>query len=428
MFLNKLGFSVKKALCCALAPCFVAFSFSGCSAGGNFALKCGEHEINSEEFLYIVTTNILNASSKVDVSQMDESSRTDLEKLISEGSIEGQSAVDWIKEQSIKSAKNFLVARKECKTLGKEIPEDYKQNVQSSIDENYDEYGFGDLNITKEALQQHMEDLKLAQIMSEEYFGEGKSKYVDDERADEYSKEHGLKYKIVELSKLLDSPNIGEEFTKALKNEGVSNVKELAAKYMDQIAKGKTIDEIDAAFNKLFGMEQPQNPEQNFAFGYDDADDKESPEKQFVVELSPGAAPVLKEDENAYYIVQRFELDQPTIENLRGKSRNLISANEFKNFMDEQAEKCEIKVNKDVVDKVDIIAQAKLVSDGLKKMQENRMKKMSQNQEDLEGEGDEVLPKDQQDESKEQSPSSEALEEKSKQSQSKPQEQKASNS
>ena len=126
MFLNKLGFFIKKAVCCVLAPCFVACAFSGCSGNGNFALKCGEHEINSEEFLYIVTNTILGAPSKIDASQMEASSRSDLEKLISEGSIEGQPAVDWVKEQAIKSAKNFLAARKECKSLGKEVPEDYK--------------------------------------------------------------------------------------------------------------------------------------------------------------------------------------------------------------------------------------------------------------------------------------------------------------
>ncbi len=415
MFLNKLGFFVKKAVCCVLAPCFVACAFSGCSGNGNFALKCGEHEINSEEFLYIVTNTILGAPSKIDASQMEESSRSDLEKLISEGSIEGQPAVDWVKEQAIKSAKNFLAARKECKSLGKEVPEDYKTNVQSSIEESYDEYGFNDLQITKEAIQQYMEDYKMVQLLSEEYFAEGKPKYVDDERADEHSKEHGLKYKMVELNKLLDSPNIGEEFTKALKNEGVSNVKELAAKYMDQIAKGKTIDDIDAAFNKLLGMNQPQNPEQNFVYRYDDEESSEFPEKQFVVELDPGSAPVLREDEGAYYIVQRFEIDQTAIEKLRGQSRNLLSANEFKSFMDEQTEKCEITVNKEVVDKVDIIAQAKLIAEGLKKMQENRMKKMSQDQDDSDGE-DGDLSQGQEGLDKDQSTSSEASEEKSSES------------
>ena len=422
MFLNKLGFFVKKAVCCVLAPCLVAFSFSGCSSSGTFALKCGEHEINSEEFLYIVTNTILSAPSKIDAS-----SRQDLEKLISEGSIEGKSAVDWIKEQAIKSAKNFLAARKECKELGKEVPEDYKKNVQSSIDESYDEYGFSDLQITKEAIQQHMEDYKMVQLVSEEYFGEGKTKYVDDERADEYSKEHGLKYKMVKLNKLLDSPNIGEEFKKALKNEGVSSVKELAAKYMDQIAKGKTIDDINAAFNKLFGMDPPQNSEQNFVYRYDDEESSEFPEKQFVVELDPGAAPVLREDEGAYYIIQRFEIDQAAVEKLRGQSRNLLSANEFKSFMDEQAGKCEITVNKEVVDKVDIPAQAKLIAEGLKKMQENRMNKMSQDKDDSDGE-DGDLSQEQEDLGKKQSTSSGASEEKAQQNQGQPQEQKASGS
>ena len=79
--------------------------------------------------------------------------------------------------------------------------------------------------------------------------------------------------------------------------------------------------------------------------------------------------------------------------------------------MNEQAEKCEITVNKEVVDKVDIIAQAKLVAEGLKKMQENRMNKMSQDKDDSDEE-DGDLSQEQKDLDKEQSTSSEASEQK----------------
>lgn len=384
MFLNIIKTHIKAVTCVFLIFCLSLFTLSGCSGKDDPVVQVEDYKVSAGLYSLILANNIPAAQNIINYSSQTMSPSSDLEKTISEGKIEDKPAVDWVKEQSVDKAKQIAAVNVEFDKLGLTLSEEENNQINDSVEKIYEQaekQGISKLGITKEAFQQLLEYKVKFQKVKEEYFGEGKSRAISNETADEYTKSHGLKYKIVTIDKPLSEKD--ESSAKLLKNEGVASFKALVDKYMSQIANKKSIDEINAAYNKA--SEQPESALE-YTFRYDEdrlGESLDFAEKQFVVDIKPGSPVTLKEDDAAYYIIQRFDIDQESVEKQREMSKAILSQIAQDDLLKELVDKYDIKVNQGAVDSHNPVEQAKILSELIKN---NAQSQQDQNQEQNEDE------------------------------------------
>ncbi len=378
MFLNTLKTHIKSVTCVFLIFCLSLFTLSGCSGKNDPVVQVEDYKVSSGMYAFILTQNInLAARYMISFSSQTMSPSSDPEKIISEGKIEDKPAVDWIKEQSVNTAKTIAAIHVEFDKLGLTLSEEENNQINDSVEKMYptlEKQGYSKLGTTKEDWQQLCEiDVKLSKV-NEEYFGEGKSRAISDETVDEYTKSHGLKYKIVTIDKPLSEKD--ESSSKLLKNEGVANLKSLVDKYMSQIAAKKSIDDINAAYNKA--SEQPEAALE-YVFQYDDL---EFAEKEFVTDIKPNTPATLKEDDASYYIIQRFDIDQESVEKQRELSKKLLLEAAKRDLIDELLNKYDIKINQGAVDSHDPIEQTKIWAEIIKNNAQSQQEQNENEDED----------------------------------------------
>lgn len=362
MFSSILKSHIKTMTCVFFVFCLSLFALSGCDHKGEAVAQYENYKMEAGEYKYILIQQIFAAQSELITSLDATSNPSDLSQMISEGKIEDKPAADYIKEQTTKIAKIILATRVECDKLELNLSEEDKNKIKESVEKSYDQldksYSFSKLGVTKEAAIQFAEDYQKVNLLSSEYFGEGKSKSISNEKADEYTKNHGLKYKIISIAKPLTEND--ESVAKVLKNEGVQDVKTLVDKYMSQIAANKSIDDINAAYNKA---SEKQDSALEYTFQYDDIDFEE---KEFVLSIKPNSPATLKEDDDAYYIIQRFDVDQESIEKERSTSQSILLSKSAEEFFNELSEKYDIKLNQTAIDSHNPADMASVIQSALK--------------------------------------------------------------
>ena len=385
MFLNIIKTHIKAVTCVFLIFCLSLFTLSGCSGKDDPVVQVEDYNVSADTYAVLLTQNILSAQNIIASSSPTMFPSSDLEKTISEGTVEDKPAADWIKEQSVDDAKQIAAINVEFDKLGLTFSEEENNKINDYTEKTYEQLekqGISKLGVTKEAFQQWIEYKAKSGKISEEYFGEGKSRDISNETADEYTKSHGLKYKIITIDKPLSEKD--ESSAKLLKNEGVASFKALVDKYMSQIANKKSIDEINAAYNKA--SEQPESALE-YTFQYDEdrlGESLDFAEKQFVVDIKPGSPVTLKEDDAAYYIIQRFDIDQESVEKQREVSKKILKLIANDDLLKELVDKYDIKVNQGAVDSHNPVEQAKILSELWK---DNAQSQKDQNQEQNEDEG-----------------------------------------
>ena len=346
MFSNILKSRIKVMTCFCLTFCLSLFALSGCDHKGEAVAQYDNYKMEAGEYNVILIQEIFDAQSQLVTSFGATSQPSDPSKMISEGTIEDKPAIDYIKEQSTKWIKILLFARAECDKLGISLSEEEENTIKDSIEKSYDQidklYNVSKFGISKESFIQFEEDSKRLNLLCGELFGEGKSKAIPNEEIDKYTKEHGVKYKVVSIDKPLTEND--ESVAKTLKNEGVQNIKALVDKYMSQIAANKSIDDINAAYNKA--SEKPEAALE-YTFQYDDQDFEE---KELVLSIKSNSPATLKEDDDAYYIIQRFDVDKESIEKERNSSRSILTSKAVKEYFDDIVEKSDIKINQSAID------------------------------------------------------------------------------
>ena len=140
-------------------------SKSSSSSAGNFALKYKDYEMDFDEYK-MLTLYMIIGLSKERQSSIEKDNLT-LEEFVRSGSVEGQPAASWIKQNSLEYAKLALVAREKLKTLGKDLSPERKKALTKDLEgEKFLEFSKIyniSLNASKEALYDHVRILTLKQ-------------------------------------------------------------------------------------------------------------------------------------------------------------------------------------------------------------------------------------------------------------------------
>ncbi|MDE5600630.1 MAG: hypothetical protein K2I60_03335 [Oscillospiraceae bacterium] len=373
MYSIKKATNLKAIFTMLLAFCIIVCAFGGCSSQIDWIFKSGDYTLGSGEYLYIMMEEMYNAQSKAGITYNSDTivKNEDVMKK----TIDGKLASDWVKDNSIKQAKALLVSRIEFDNLNLSLSNEEQSEINSNVDKYYTSlekyYDAPNIGISKDSFVKYMEDNAKKSKVSDEYFGEGKSMQIKDDKKDEYSKTHGAKYKVIEISKDVDSKKADsaegeEEISLIYKNEGVSTAKELADKYLNDIKNGKSLDDVNAAFEKALKQDDEDDEEEDEddtalddQFCYDDDDKLE--EKDAIFEAQINGDAVLKEGEKAYFIVQRYDIDEKTLESQRTTSETKVKEEEEEKLFDDILNKLGYEQNDRAIEKYDIMKQAVLI-------------------------------------------------------------------
>ena len=112
-------------------------------------------------------------------------------------------------------------------------------------------------------------------------------------------------------------------------------------------------------------------------------------EKDLIADIKPNSPATLKEDEYGYYIIQRVDIDQESIEKQREMSKSVLMSKAAAELLNEIVDKYDIKENQEAIDSHDPIAQAKLISENLPKnnsQQQQQQQKQDQTEEEQQDE------------------------------------------
>ena len=97
-----------------------------------------------------------------------------LEEFVRSGSFEGQPAVEWIKQSSVDYAKLALIAREKLKALGKDLSEERKMSINSSVDEKYSDFS-KICNLSLDGIKEYTQDRERTSILEKENIHVSKS-------------------------------------------------------------------------------------------------------------------------------------------------------------------------------------------------------------------------------------------------------------
>ncbi len=352
-----------------LSFCIIIFTFGGCSMQIDWIFKSGDYILGSGEYLYIMMEEMYNAQSKTEITYNSDTIVKNEEVM--NKTIDGKLASNWVRDNSIKQAKALLVSRIEFDNLNLSLSNEEQSEINSNVDKYYTSlekyYDASNIGISKDSFVRYMEDNVKKSRVSDEYFGEGKPMQIKDDKKDEYSKAHGARYKIIEISKDVDSKKADtvegeEEISLIYKNEGVSTAKELADKYLNDIKSGKSLDDVNAAFEKALEQDDEDDEDDTALddqFCYDDDDKLE--EKDAVFEAQINGEAVLKEGEKSYFIIQRYDIDEKTLESQRMTSETKAKEEEEEKLFDDILNNLGYEQNDKAIEKYDPMKQAGLI-------------------------------------------------------------------
>lgn len=398
---------------------WLAFCVGGCIPKEEWVFRYGPYSISSGEYNFLELSALLEANAKVSGNSSDpENVDFDLKKL--QGSyIEKEPAIDWVQKEVRKRAYRWLISKIEYDKMNLSKSEEADSRLKAMFSQDFDG-GFANLekqlNISKYGLSKktllssNIDGYKMSALLTE-YFGEGKPLYnrINEEAVENFMKQNFIKFKSVKISKNINSSEYSEKGNskpgaRLAKVEGVNTPEELFEKYKSELnafesktnnskaetddsestddesksegddAKSKDdeskskdgIDEIVRRHSKLIGTEEKEvKPTVVYKFVDDRIPDNVDSElKKFVGELEPGSGPSFRENENFYFILQRYELGAEDLKAKKQNAANILSMSEIEKFFNGFEKKYvnDFEVNEKMLDKYSVKKMAERVA------------------------------------------------------------------
>lgn len=379
MFFLRREFGFKSRLLIGALVVGAMFCVGGCVPKEEWVFKCGDVKISSGEYVSLMIENFMEAKKHLggDRNPNFQFGKDLLDKMIG-----GQVAADWIEDKTKRHAKEWLLLSREFYKKNYSKKKGFKKYEIKSLDKDFDlEFADGKhrlaahkIGLDKQAfIDKARNDAKCYSVLINE-FGKGKPRYISEEKQREFTDQNFLKFKMLQLPKSVENriyceTNDSNPGSKLEKKCGVKTPKELADKYIKQMADGGSIDDVIKSHNEFLGLKEAK-PEFNVVYKAEDENFHEKVPieiRNMVSELAVDSGPALKEDEKFYFILQRFKLDEEDIKKTQSKSRMILFNKESDKFVDELDAQEEIEVNEKALKKYSAKNQAKLMDKSIPK-------------------------------------------------------------
>ena len=352
--------------------CFF-FCFSGCVPKKEWVLRCGNNVIFSGEYAFLMSSVLLEANARILGNRGSfEDVDFNLKKLQS-GYIENDTVFNWAKKEALKRSKQFLLTQLEYDRMNLSGSEAANRRFQSAFSSNFDSefsglnmnFNFSKFGCSKETMYAVSLDSVKKSTVFEEYFGVGKPWHnrIDENAVKNFTNQNFIKFKSIKISKNVNSPEYAQNNdekagSKLSTIEGVNTPQELAEKYLNELNNSvNNIDEISKRYAKLTGSKEEQEIKPIITYKFSDKQESYSTVdeevKKFVNEIEPESKPVLKENENFYFILQRYNLDEGDLSSQKGLASKILSGKEIEKLLEELDKRYgkKIEINEKMVNK-----------------------------------------------------------------------------
>lgn len=377
--------SLKNKLLAGVLSIGVALCVGGCVPKEEWVLRCGDVTISSGEYVTLMVESLMNAKKQ---TGGDRDKKFSFVKNFKDKKIGSKSAFDWVKDNTLKQAEEWLLLKNEFLKNNFHKKKSVQNREKKSLDFDIDleiaeanhEIAADKIGLTKEGLiNKELNDVRSYSVLLNE-FGKGKPRYVSEEKRREFIDQNFLKFKMVKLPKSIEDKiycemNDSNPGSKLEKKCEVKTPKELADKYMKQMADGGSIDDVIKSHNEFLGLSKDTQPKFTIACKISNEHFPETTEQELrniVGELEVDSKPVLKENESFYFILQRFKLDEDDIKKNLSKAKSMLLDDGNEKYIAELKEKNRIEINEKVFQKYSVMNQAKIMDKNMPKRQNTR--------------------------------------------------------
>lgn len=246
--------TIKKIAAGVIALVLTA-SLCGCSDNG-YLMTVDGIDIRNGIYLSFQQTSVSNASSKYEEENSSDSSTSDVD--IFEQTIEGKSAYEWIKDDTIKQVRRFVGIQRICEENNISLTSEEIAEVNKEVQESWDEsniyvqyiYGYNtigeyyeSMGISIESLKEISKVNKLSTKLFLHYYGKDGTIPVSEDEINTYLKEN---YACVKLLTLNYKDYAGTDL-KEDKDKQV--IKDKAKEYVDRLNKGDSFIDVKYDFD-----------------------------------------------------------------------------------------------------------------------------------------------------------------------------------
>lgn len=253
----------KVKICAFLCALAIALSTTGCS-DTTWAIKYNDIKIPTGVYLYYLLSNASTVEQYAAASSSSSSSSSAAALTSSKSSssstadawsqkIEGQNAVSWAMNESIKSCKDLVEIEKECKDKKITLSSTEATTAKTNADSAYTNYTtiFKENGISQESIERIVSDLSLKQKLFTSYYGKGGTKAVSENDLSDYYVKNFAHVKQIFISKTDTTTS------EALTGDKLTAAKNKAAEaYKAASADKANFDKYVTKYNEDPGMKQ----------------------------------------------------------------------------------------------------------------------------------------------------------------------------
>lgn len=219
---------MKRAAACLAAAVLAVSMFSGCSQT-DFSMTANGEKINAGVYIDLLLNEMSNQMYTMYYSQ----TITDPAQAL-EQEIDGKNFKTYVKEQALKSTKEFAAINAKFDELGLKLSKDDKSEAEEQTDSTWEQSQefYESEGISKESLLMIAELSYKRQAIFDYYYAEGGIEEVSDDDIQTYVNDNYIRYKQIAFSKSTEEDETAAE----------TENKDIKAKAEDYLKKAEGVD------------------------------------------------------------------------------------------------------------------------------------------------------------------------------------------
>lgn len=339
---------IKRATTAILAA-VMCLSFSSCGDTSYIAKAEGE---TIPAGLYILSQYAALAEAQ-QTSGYDSSL-----KNIWDNKLENKSLKNWVNDRALELVKQYAEVEKEFKAEGLELDEDTIKEVDNTVESNWAsvESLYTAIGVAKESYRSYLLNQQKYYEIFDAYYGEGGKEEISDDSLTAHYQENYAQFKAISFSKT-DSAG------KDLDASALVELKNKADQYLERAKAGEDFDELIAQRKKEISTdtsdteeEEDQEVNNMIMIKKDEASWYVSNKlSNAVFEEAEIGEPILLSDDNAYYVVLRYNVtdDEETYQKMRQSVLLDLKQDDFDEMLMTNAKSLDFTLNESAAKRYD---------------------------------------------------------------------------
>ena len=278
-------------------------------------------------------------------------------KDVWDNKLDGKSLQTWVNDRAAEMLRQYAEVEKEFKAEGLELDEDTLKSVESQV-ESYWSAGeelYENIGISKDSYLLYMTNTQKYYELFNAYYGTGGKEEISDEALEAHYKDNYAQFKMISFSKTDSS---GQD----LDADALAALKKEADEYLAKAKDGEDFDALIAQRKKetSAGTESSDEEEEESETNNMMMVKKDEASLYVSSKLSTAifedakiGEPILLSDDNAYYVVLRYNVtdDAETYQQIRQSVLYDLKGDDYDSVLEKNAENLDFEMNEAAVKK-----------------------------------------------------------------------------